>query len=124
MKYIYKTKRLKNVKFVKDCSEGYKVCPKIKNIEVSFITLYDYGIISYYIEKHFLFKFKKILEAMKIDDDDNGEVIVLSIDELEAKILFDYKNYLSVDQMKEMLKDIYFLKHKLLNKNITSSKSR
>lgn len=124
MKYIYKVKRLKNVKFIKDCCDGYKINPKIKDFDITSITIYDKNIISYYIEKNFLFKFKKLLELMQSEDDDTGDYVLTQIDSLENIILNEYKNFLSIEQLKTMLKDLYFLKHKVVDKNMLIGKSR
>lgn len=124
MKYIYKVKNLKNVKFVKDCFDGYKITPKIKDFDITSIVIYDKSIISYYIEKNFLIKFKKLLELMKNDDDSADEYILTQIDSLEWIILNEFKNFLNIDELRSMLKDIYFLKHKIVNKNMVIGKTR
>lgn len=116
MKYIYKVKRLKNVKFVKDCFDGYKISPKIKDFNVNSITLYDSRIISYYVEKNFLIKFKKLLELLKNDDEGADQFVLTQIDALEYIILNEYKNFLSIEEIKSMLKDLYLIKQKILGK--------
>lgn len=123
MKYIYKVKRLKNTKFVKDCCDGYEIHPKIKSFNVLSITLYDKNLISYYIEKNFLYKFKKLLELLKSEDDGTDEYVLNQIDVIEWIILNEYKKFLSVEELKSMLKDIYFLKQKIISKNTLISKN-
>ncbi len=124
MKYLAKTKRLSKVKFLKDEVKGFKITPKIKDFDVTEIVLFNKDMISYYVEKNFLLKFKKLLEYMQSDDDESGEYVLSQLDAFEWIILNEYKNFLSIDEIKSMLKDIYFLKQKLISKTQVFGKSR
>lgn len=124
MKFIYKTKKVSKTTFVKDCSGGFVMHPKVSNLVIDNITVFDVNIISYFIEKQFLIKLKKILQMFIGDNDDNDEAILCELDSLEKIILREYKKYLSVDEIKKMLKELYVLKQKILSKNLVLGKSR
>ncbi|MFI3260443.1 MAG: hypothetical protein R3Y13_01870 [bacterium] len=125
MKYIYKTKRVSKTKFKLDLSDGFEIKTKIKNFDVNSICLYDEAIASYYIEKNFLKKFKNILVSFtNVETDDDEDAVVRELDLLEYLVLNDYKNFLSLDTIKNMLKEIYTFKQNILSRESVFGKRR
>lgn len=125
MKYVYKTRRVSKTTFKINCDNGFSIHTKIKGLSINTITLYDDNFISCYIEKGYLKKFKQLLEAyVLIEDDDGDDDFVRELDSLEYLILNEYKNYLPIEDIKNMLKDIYTLKQKILSKTIVCGKQR
>lgn len=115
MKFVFKNRRVVKTKYVLDLEKGYEIKPKLRGFDIDKIVLYDEGMISFYIEKSFLIKLKKILEEI-MDSDEGGSANVLSsLNSLEYIILNEYKAFLPIETIRNMLKEIYMLRQKFAN---------
>lgn len=125
MKLVYKNKRLKNIKFSLNVDKGFEINPKLDEHNTVTITLYDNSIISSYIIKKVLIKLKNIIKLLKDSSDDEADQNVISqLDNLEFLLLNTYNVYLTKEQIKKLLKDIYVLKQKILSKTRVVNKIR
>ena len=112
MKYIFKNRRVSKTNFTLDLEKGYNIKPDIKGFDFEEIVLYDKGIIQNHIQKKFLFDLKKLLKKLLEDDSEGTANVLTSLDSLEYIILNEYKAFLPIEVIKNMLKEIYMLKQK------------